>query len=92
MNGAGEFVGEEAVGKLVPPHSAHAVKAIRHRGEPEVRIGGWTTVHMAFVQYFQKRRLEIAPGFLFKHRLHGFGVRHGVHRRALYSKIGPGNR
>ena len=67
---AGKFSRQQLVDLLMPGNAAHAGKAGRGHGEPEMRIRRRTAMHMAFVQHFKKRRFEFLAQFVFENSLH----------------------
>ena len=85
MYAVGKFRRQQIIDLSMPDDAAPAGKTGRNYGEPEMRIRCRATVHMAFVQHFQKRRLEFQLQFVFKDSLHA--IWHRVHRAALYTKI-----
>lgn len=70
MHAAGKFRGQQVVDLLMPGDAIHAGKVGRNHGEPEMRIGCRATMHMAFVQHFEKRRFEFLAQFVFEYSLH----------------------
>ncbi len=89
MYAAGKFGRQQVVDLLMSGDTAHAGKTGRNHGEPEMRIRRRATVHVAFVQHFEKCRFEFQLQFLFERCLHA--IQHPVHGAALYTKIGLGD-
>lgn len=70
MHAAGKFRRQQVVDLLMPGDAVHAGKTGRNHGKPEMRIGCRATMHMAFVQHFEKRRFEFLAQFVFENSLH----------------------
>ena len=55
---AGKFGRQQAIDLSMPGEAAQAGESGRNHGKPEMRIHRRPAMHMAFIQHFEKRRLE----------------------------------